>query len=110
MEPRASPRRLSACQRANSLGDLYAQKNSGVTANGGPRSKFAGYCRNLVSDIPELANHKMPPAAAEDSVPYSNYNTLPCRKSHCLSEGATNPQISHSNSMQGRRAKTTQVK
>uniref|UniRef100_A0A673T676 TIAM Rac1 associated GEF 1 n=1 Tax=Suricata suricatta TaxID=37032 RepID=A0A673T676_SURSU len=107
-EPRASPRRLSACQRANSLGDLYAQKNSGVTANGGPRSKFAGYCRNLVSDIPDLADHKMPPAAAEESVPYSNYNTLPCRKSHCLSEGATNPQISHSNSMQGRRAKTTQ--
>ncbi|XP_004406352.1 PREDICTED: T-lymphoma invasion and metastasis-inducing protein 1 isoform X1 [Odobenus rosmarus divergens] len=108
MEPRVSPRQLSTCQRANSLGDLYAQKNSGVTANGGPRSKFAGYCRNLVSDIPDLANHKMPPAAAEESLPYSNYNTLPCRKSHCLSEGATNPQISHSNSMQGRRAKTTQ--
>lgn len=110
METRASPRQLSTCQRANSLGDLYAQKNSGVTANGGPRSKFTGYCRNLVSDIPDLANHKMPPAAAEESLPYSNYNTLPCRKSHCLSEGATNPQISHSNSMQGRRAKTTQVK
>uniref|UniRef100_A0A2I2Y6X8 TIAM Rac1 associated GEF 1 n=1 Tax=Gorilla gorilla gorilla TaxID=9595 RepID=A0A2I2Y6X8_GORGO len=108
METRASPRQLSACQRANSLGDLYAQKNSGVTANGGPGSKFAGYCRNLVSDIPNLANHKMPPAAAEETPPYSNYNTLPCRKSHCLSEGATNPQISHSNSMQGRRAKTTQ--
>ncbi|KAB0355422.1 hypothetical protein FD755_021930 [Muntiacus reevesi] len=109
METRASPRQLSACQRANSLGDLYAQKNSGVTANGGPRSKLAGYCRNLVSDIPDLANHKMPPAAAEEALPYSNYNTLPCRKSHCLSEGATNPQISHSSSMQGRRAKTTQV-
>uniref|UniRef100_A0A8C9DJA1 TIAM Rac1 associated GEF 1 n=1 Tax=Prolemur simus TaxID=1328070 RepID=A0A8C9DJA1_PROSS len=108
METQASPRQLSTCQRANSLGDLYAQKNSGVTANGGPRSKFAGYCRNLVSDIPDLANHKMPPAAAEETPPYSNYNTLPCRKSHCLSEGATNPQISHSNSMQGRRAKTTQ--
>ncbi|XP_008564725.1 PREDICTED: T-lymphoma invasion and metastasis-inducing protein 1 [Galeopterus variegatus] len=108
METQASPRQLSTCHRANSLGDLYAQKNSGVTANGGPRSKFAGYCRNLVSDIPDLANHKMPPAAAEDTPPYSNYNTLPCRKSHCLSEGATNPQISHSNSMQGRRAKTTQ--
>ncbi|XP_012636378.2 rho guanine nucleotide exchange factor TIAM1 isoform X1 [Microcebus murinus] len=108
METQASPRRLSTCQRANSLGDLYAQKNSGVTANGGPRSKFAGYCRNLVSDIPDLATHKMPPAAAEETPPYSNYNTLPCRKSHCLSEGATNPQISHSNSMQGRRAKTTQ--
>ncbi|XP_004675401.1 PREDICTED: T-lymphoma invasion and metastasis-inducing protein 1 isoform X2 [Condylura cristata] len=108
METRASPRQLSTCQRANSLGDLYAQKNSGVTANGGPRSKFPGYCRNLVSDIPDLANHKMPPAAAEEALPYSNYNTLPCRKSHCLSEGAANPQISHSNSMQGRRAKTTQ--
>uniref|UniRef100_A0A8D2B6Q3 TIAM Rac1 associated GEF 1 n=1 Tax=Sciurus vulgaris TaxID=55149 RepID=A0A8D2B6Q3_SCIVU len=108
METQASPRQLSTCQRANSLGDLYAQKNSGVTANGGPRSKFAGYCRNLVSDIPDLANHKMPPAAAEETAPYSNYNTLPCRKSHCLSEGATNPQINHSNSMQGRRAKTTQ--
>uniref|UniRef100_A0A8C6CW10 TIAM Rac1 associated GEF 1 n=1 Tax=Moschus moschiferus TaxID=68415 RepID=A0A8C6CW10_MOSMO len=107
METRASPRQLSACQRANSLGDLYAQ-NSGVTANGVPRSKLAGYCRNLVSDIPDLANHKMPPAAAEEALPFSNYNTLPCRKSHCLSEGATNPQISHSSSMQGRRAKTTQ--
>ncbi|KAM5278400.1 rho guanine nucleotide exchange factor TIAM1 isoform 1-T25 [Hipposideros larvatus] len=108
METRASPGQLSACPRANSLSDLYAQKNSEVMANGGPRSKFAGYCRNLVSDIPDLANHKMSPAAAEEALPYSNYNTLPCRKSHCLSEGATNPQISHSNSMQGRRAKTTQ--
>uniref|UniRef100_A0A8C5P262 T cell lymphoma invasion and metastasis 1 n=1 Tax=Jaculus jaculus TaxID=51337 RepID=A0A8C5P262_JACJA len=108
METQASPRQLGTCQRANSLGDLYAQKNSGVTANGGPRSKFSGYCRNLVSDIPDLANHKMSPAAAEEPPSYSNYNTLPCRKSHCLSEGATNPQISHSNSMQGRRAKTTQ--
>ncbi|XP_058517696.1 rho guanine nucleotide exchange factor TIAM1 isoform X1 [Ochotona princeps] len=108
METQTSPRQLSTCQRANSLGDLYAPKNSGVTANGGPRSKFAGCCRNLVSNIPDLANHKMPPAAADETPPYSNYNTLPCRKSHCLSEGATNPQISHSNSMQGRRAKTTQ--
>lgn len=110
METEASPRQLSACQRASSLGDLYAQKNSGVKANGGPRNRFSSYCRNLVSDIPDLAKHKMPPAAAEETPPYSNYNTLPCRKSHCLSEGATNPQISLSKSMQGRRAKTTQVK
>nr|AAH65126.1 Tiam1 protein [Mus musculus] len=108
METEASPRQLSTCQRANSLGDLYAQKNSGVKANGGPRNRFSSYCRNLVSDIPDLAKHKMPPAAAEETPPYSNYNTLPCRKSHCLSEGATNPQISLSKSMQGRRAKTTQ--
>ncbi|XP_038201299.1 T-lymphoma invasion and metastasis-inducing protein 1 [Arvicola amphibius] len=108
METEASPRQLSTCQRANSLGDLYAQKNSGVKANGGPRNRFSGYCRNLVSDIPDLTKHKMPPAAAEETAPYSNYNTLPCRKSHCLSEGDTNPQISLSKSMQGRRAKTTQ--
>ncbi|XP_057619543.1 rho guanine nucleotide exchange factor TIAM1 isoform X2 [Chionomys nivalis] len=108
METEASPRQLSTCQRANSLGDLYAQKNSGVKANGGPRNRFSGYCRNLVSDIPDLTKHKMPPAAAEETPPYSNYNTLPCRKSHCLSEGDTNPRISLSKSMQGRRAKTTQ--
>ncbi|XP_066115649.1 rho guanine nucleotide exchange factor TIAM1 isoform X1 [Saccopteryx bilineata] len=108
METRVGPRPLSDCQRANSLSDLYAQKSPGAMANGGPRSKCAGYCRNLVSDIPRLANHRTPPAAAEEALPYSNYNTLPCRKSHCLSEGATNPQLSHSNSMQGRRAKTTQ--
>ncbi|CAO2632312.1 Rho guanine nucleotide exchange factor TIAM1 [Lemmus lemmus] len=108
MDTEASPRQLSTCQRANSLGDLYAQKNSGVKANGGPRNRFSGYCRNLVSDIPDLTKHKMPPAAAEETPPYSNYNTLPCRKSHCLSEGDTNPQISLSKSMQGRRAKTAQ--
>lgn len=112
MGTQVSPRPLSAGQRANSLGSLYAQqKTAAGTANGGPRSKFAGYGRNLVSDIPDLATHKMPAPATEEALPpYSNYNTLPCRKSHCLSEGATNPQISHSNSMQGRRAKTTQVK
>ncbi|RMC01754.1 hypothetical protein DUI87_21771 [Hirundo rustica rustica] len=51
----------------------------------------------------------MASVTAEDApASYSNYNTLPCRKSHCLSEGASNPQMSHSSSMQGRRAKTTQ--
>ncbi|XP_054433805.1 rho guanine nucleotide exchange factor TIAM1 [Pteronotus mesoamericanus] len=107
-ESRPGPRPSSAGQRASSLSDLCAPKSAGATANGGPRSRCAGYCRNLVADSPRLANHKMPPAAAEEALPYSNYNTLPCRKSHCLSEGATNPQLSHSNSMQGRRAKTTQ--
>uniref|UniRef100_A0A8C9NK14 TIAM Rac1 associated GEF 1 n=1 Tax=Serinus canaria TaxID=9135 RepID=A0A8C9NK14_SERCA len=58
-----------------------------------------------------LGGHKVPSVAAEDAPSsYSNYNTLPCRKSHCLSEGASNPQMSHSSSMQGRRAKTTQVR
>lgn len=106
-----SPQPLVACQRANSMSDLYSPKSPGAAINGGPRNTFGGYCRNLVSDIPELGSHKMASVTAEDApASYSNYNTLPCRKSHCLSEGATNPQMSHSSSMQGRRAKTTQVR
>ncbi|XP_037017320.2 rho guanine nucleotide exchange factor TIAM1 isoform X1 [Artibeus jamaicensis] len=107
-ESRLGPRPPATCQRANSLSDLCTPDSARVMANGGPRSKCAGYCRNLASDHPHRANHKAPPAAAEEAAPYNNYNTLPCRKSHCLSEGATNPQLSHSSSMQGRRARTTQ--
>ncbi|NXC04237.1 TIAM1 protein, partial [Orthonyx spaldingii] len=104
-----SPQPLVACQRANSMSDLYSPKTPSTTINGGPRNAFGGYCQNLVSDILELGSHKMASVTAEDApASYSNYNTLPCRKSHCLSEGATNPQMSHSSSMQGRRAKTTQ--
>ncbi|KAF4791651.1 T-lymphoma invasion and metastasis-inducing protein 2 [Turdus rufiventris] len=104
-----SPQPLVACQRANSMSDLYSPKTPGAAINGGPRNAFGGYCRNLVSDIPELGSHKMASVGTEDAPSsYSNYNTLPCRKSHCLSEGASNPQMSHSSSMQGRRAKTTQ--
>ncbi|KAM5334727.1 rho guanine nucleotide exchange factor TIAM1 isoform 5-T7 [Glossophaga mutica] len=107
-ESRGGPRPPGACQRANSLGDLCAPKGAGAVANGGPRSKCASHCRNLVADRPCRADHKALPAAAEEAVSYSSYNTLPCRKSHCLSEGATNPQPSHSSSMQGRRARTAQ--
>ncbi|NXT64187.1 TIAM1 protein, partial [Chaetops frenatus] len=108
-EAGGSPQPLVACQRANSMSELYSPKTPGAAINGGPRNAFGGYCRNLVSDIPELGSHKMASVTAEDAPSsYSNYNTLPCRKSHCLSEGATNPQMSHSSSMQGRRAKTTQ--
>ncbi|NXQ61862.1 TIAM1 protein, partial [Anthoscopus minutus] len=108
-EAGGSPQPLVACQRANSMSDLYSPKTPGGAINGGPRNTFGSYCRNLVSDIPELGSHKMASVTAEDAPSsYSNYNTLPCRKSHCLSERATNPQMSHSSSMQGRRAKTTQ--
>ncbi|KAM8975151.1 rho guanine nucleotide exchange factor TIAM1 isoform 2-T2 [Pelodytes ibericus] len=100
------PKQLDPCQRANSLTDIYPQKH--VSINGVPRNKFMVYCRNLVSHSPESAKYKMEPVSAEDAPPYNNYNTLPCRKSHCLSEGASNLKLSHSNSMHGRRAKTTQ--
>ncbi|XP_071420645.1 rho guanine nucleotide exchange factor TIAM1 isoform X3 [Pithys albifrons albifrons] len=104
-----SPQPLVSCQRANSMSDLYSPKTPGAAINGGPRNAFGGYCRNLGCNIPDIGSHKMASVTAEDAPSsYSNYNTLPCRKSHCLSEGATNPQMSHSSSMQGRRAKTTQ--
>uniref|UniRef100_A0A8C5M6W5 TIAM Rac1 associated GEF 1 n=1 Tax=Leptobrachium leishanense TaxID=445787 RepID=A0A8C5M6W5_9ANUR len=102
------PKQLDSCQRANSLTDLYPQKNPHLSINGVPRNKFMIYCRNLVSHSPESAEYKMVPTPAEEAPSYSNYNTLPCRKSHCLSEGASNLKLSHSNSMHGRRAKTTQ--
>ncbi|XP_062982774.1 rho guanine nucleotide exchange factor TIAM1 isoform X1 [Elgaria multicarinata webbii] len=99
---------LVSCQRANSMSDLYSPQNSSATINGGPRNMLGGYCRNFVSRIPDIENHKMSPATMENAPSYSNYNTLPCRKSHCLSEGINHPKMSHSNSMHGRRAKTTQ--
>lgn len=97
---------LITCQRANSMSDLYSPPNSSATINGGPRTTLGGYCRNLVFHISD----KISSATMENVPSYSNYNTLPCRKSHCLSEGITHQKISHSNSMHGRRAKTTQVK
>ncbi|XP_068126724.1 rho guanine nucleotide exchange factor TIAM1 isoform X2 [Hyperolius riggenbachi] len=103
-----TPKQLDASQRANSLTDLYPQKSQHATINGVPRNKFMIYCRNLVSHSPESMKYKQSSPAVEEPASYSNYNTLPCRKSHCLSEGANNLKLSHSNSMHGRRAKTTQ--
>nr|XP_060626422.1 rho guanine nucleotide exchange factor TIAM1 [Anolis sagrei ordinatus]XP_060626423.1 rho guanine nucleotide exchange factor TIAM1 [Anolis sagrei ordinatus]XP_060626424.1 rho guanine nucleotide exchange factor TIAM1 [Anolis sagrei ordinatus]XP_060626425.1 rho guanine nucleotide exchange factor TIAM1 [Anolis sagrei ordinatus]XP_060626426.1 rho guanine nucleotide exchange factor TIAM1 [Anolis sagrei ordinatus]XP_060626427.1 rho guanine nucleotide exchange factor TIAM1 [Anolis sagrei ordinatus] len=107
-EPGNSHPPLVTCQRANSMSDLYSPPNSSTTINGGPRNTLGGYCRNLVPHIPDTEKHKMSPATMENIPSYSNYNTLPCRKSHCLSEGITHSKLSHSNSMHGRRAKTTQ--
>lgn len=106
-DPGDSSQQLDASQRANSLSDLYPQK-SPHSVNGVPRNKFMIYCRNLVSHSPESLKYKQATPPADEQPSYSNYNTLPCRKSHCLSEGATNFKLSHSNSMHGRRAKTTQ--
>lgn len=65
METRASPRQLSA-QSTGHLG-LVRQKNSGVTANGGPGANLQATVGIGWPDIPDLANHKMPPAAAEEA-------------------------------------------
>uniref|UniRef100_A0ACB8FH46 T-lymphoma invasion and metastasis-inducing protein 1 n=1 Tax=Sphaerodactylus townsendi TaxID=933632 RepID=A0ACB8FH46_9SAUR len=85
-EANNSHQQLGTCQRANSMSDLYSPKNTAATTNGGPRNTPGGYCRNLVSHIPDIGNHKTSPTTMENVSSYSNYNTLPCRKSHCLSE------------------------
>ncbi|XP_036205936.1 T-lymphoma invasion and metastasis-inducing protein 1 isoform X2 [Myotis myotis] len=109
-DARAGPRPLSAGPRANSLGDLCAPNSRGVTAHGGPGGRCTGYCRDLASETPRRS-HRQAPLAEEAPYTYSAcsaYNTLPCRRSHCLSEGATNAQLSLSGSLQGRRARTAQ--
>ncbi|XP_054830597.1 rho guanine nucleotide exchange factor TIAM1 isoform X2 [Eublepharis macularius] len=107
-EASSNHQQLVTCQRANSMSDLYSPKSSATTTNGGSQNTLGGYCRNLVSHIPDIGNRKASPITMENVSSYSNYNTLPCRKSHCLSEGITHQKTSHSNSMHGRRAKTTQ--
>ncbi|XP_029459470.1 T-lymphoma invasion and metastasis-inducing protein 1 isoform X2 [Rhinatrema bivittatum] len=107
-EADGSLKQLDTCQRASSLSDLYIQRSSNAAVNGVPTNKFIGYFRDLVSHSPDVAKHKVLPMSKKDTSFYSNYNTLPCRKSHCLSEGASNQQINHGSSMQGRRAKTSQ--
>ncbi|XP_069060147.1 rho guanine nucleotide exchange factor TIAM1 isoform X2 [Pleurodeles waltl] len=102
------PKQLDTGQRANSFSDLYSQKTVNGAANGAPRNKFVVYCRNLVPHAQDTSKRKSRPVASVDTPPYSTYNTLPCRKSRCLSEGVAKIQLSHSNSMKGRRAKTTQ--
>lgn len=109
-EPSNSRQPLVTCQRANSMSDLYSPKSSTVTINGRPRNMLGGYCRNIGSHIPDMENHKISPNTVDNASSYSTYNTLPCRKSHCLSEGINHIKMNHSNSMHGRRAKTTQVR
>ncbi|MGH0139003.1 UNVERIFIED_CONTAM: hypothetical protein FKN15_068323 [Acipenser sinensis] len=103
---------LDSSHRANSLDELYGQSSPGVI-NGAPRNRSVKYCRNLVSHSREVetseetSDDKMLSPSEDDAASYGAY-TLPCRRSHCLSEGAPSQQVTHSNSMQGRRAKTTQ--
>ncbi|XP_064413497.1 rho guanine nucleotide exchange factor TIAM1 [Latimeria chalumnae] len=102
---------LTLSQRANSLSELYGQSSPSAVTNGIPRNRFVVYCQNLVSHSHGTktsgnTNSKIL-LASEDNASFGAY-TLPCRRSYCLSEGASNRQVCHSDTMQGRRAKTTQ--
>ncbi|XP_041128032.1 T-lymphoma invasion and metastasis-inducing protein 1-like isoform X1 [Polyodon spathula] len=103
---------LNSSHRANSFDELYGQSSPSVI-NGAPRNRSVKYCRNLVSHSQEVetseetSDDKVLSPSEDDAASYGAY-TLPCRRSHCLSEGASSQQVTRSNSMQGRRAKTTQ--
>lgn len=78
--------------RTNSLGELYTPQSYAKKLH-----KGGALCGDSEED-------KMLSPCEDDGATYGAF-TLPCRRSHCLSEGLTNPQAG----MPGRRAQTIQV-
>ncbi|XP_048396564.1 rho guanine nucleotide exchange factor TIAM1-like isoform X2 [Stegostoma tigrinum] len=107
---------LSGSQRANSLNELYGQKPTGSNVIKTRRNRFKTLPRNLRTHSHGTIQQKNInavtwPAAENTSVPSYAASTLPCRKSHCLSEGACKGRISHvtdDRTVYVRRSKTTQ--
>lgn len=93
-----------SAERANSLDELYTQKS------GSHRKLVAGYTKwhGASRAIGEGEDDKMLSPSEEEGNSYSAY-TLPCRRSHCLSEGLRQHQVPMCATMQGRRAQTIQV-
>lgn len=80
--------------RTNSLDELYGSQSHGRY---GKHHKGGAMGADSEED-------KMLSPGDDDGAIYGAF-TLPCRRSHCLSEGVT----SHQGAMQGRRAQTIQV-
>ncbi|XP_041067631.1 T-lymphoma invasion and metastasis-inducing protein 1 isoform X3 [Carcharodon carcharias] len=108
---------LHGSQRANSLNELCGQKLTGANMNKARRNRFMTYYRNLRAHShgtmqPENTNAVAWPVGGDASVSSYAASTLPCRKSHCLSEGASKGRLSHINdenrTTHVRRSKTTQ--
>ncbi|XP_069746181.1 rho guanine nucleotide exchange factor TIAM1-like isoform X3 [Narcine bancroftii] len=107
---------LSGSQRANSLNELHGQKPD-VSTNKTRRNRFMTYCRNLRAHSQgamhmENTNTVTWSAGGDANIPSNAASTLPCRKSHCLSEGASKGRLSHihdqNRTTHVRRSKTTQ--
>ncbi|KAM9359604.1 rho guanine nucleotide exchange factor TIAM1-like [Symphorus nematophorus] len=92
-----------SADRANSLDELYSQKNP---ARQQPQRRYAKW-HDGNRAIREGEDDKMLSPSEEDGNTYGAY-TLPCRRSHCLSEGLSSHQAAMCASMQGRRAQTIQ--
>ncbi|XP_074535449.1 rho guanine nucleotide exchange factor TIAM1-like [Halichoeres trimaculatus] len=92
-----------SADRANSLDELYSQKNH---ARQKAQRRYAKW-HDGNRAVREGEDDKMLSPSEEDGNTYSAY-TLPCRRSHCLSEGLSGHQAAMCASMQGRRAQTIQ--
>ncbi|XP_055768039.1 LOW QUALITY PROTEIN: rho guanine nucleotide exchange factor TIAM1-like [Salvelinus fontinalis] len=95
---------VDAAGRANSLDQLYGGQKSPTRR---PVARYAKWHHDANRDAREGEDDKMLSPSEEDGNSYGAY-TLPCRRSHCLSEGLTNHQAASCNTMQGRRAQTIQ--
>ncbi|XP_039600844.1 T-lymphoma invasion and metastasis-inducing protein 1-like isoform X1 [Polypterus senegalus] len=92
--------------RANSLNELSGQSNSSTMVN--ETARFVKCFRSTISQDTNMASvvsDKKLFSPEGESSSYCAY-TLPCRRSYCLSENAS--QFAYSASIQGRRAQTTQ--
>ncbi|XP_006628312.2 rho guanine nucleotide exchange factor TIAM1 [Lepisosteus oculatus] len=107
----ASPQGMESLDpnnRASSLDELCGQKSHSARDS---RNVFGKYCHNKGSreagTCIEVTAEKTLLSSEDDGTSYGAY-TLPCRRSHCLSEGVAILPAAHPASMQGRRAQTTQ--
>jgi len=93
--------------RASSLDHLCSQQSPGLR---GQRSRYAKNRREAQCDGGGGREEGPTSPAEEDGGGYGAF-TLPCRRSHCLSEGLSGLGIPAAPypAFQGRRAQTTQV-
>lgn len=94
-----------SADRMNSLDFMYSQKNLNREQQQRRYTKWRNGNRSAL----EGEDSMMLSQSEEDSNNYGAF-TLPCRRSHCLSEGLTSHQAAMCASMQGRRAQTIQVR
>lgn len=99
---------LGSAERASSLDHLCSQQSPGLR---GQRSRFAKNRREAECNGDGEGEEGLMSPTEEDGGGYGAF-TLPCRRSHCLSEGLAGLGIPAAPcpAFQGRRAQTTQVR
>lgn len=96
-----------SAERASSLDHLCSQQSPGLR---GQRSRYAKNKREEDCDEDGDGEEGLVSPGDEDGGVYGAF-TLPCRRSHCLSEGLAGLGMTAAPcpAFQGRRAQTTQV-